>query len=190
MNQDEQQRRLDELNGEGLKVADDATALDFLCAVYRNAAQPMARRMKAASEAAQYMHPTFKATAMVVANDSFAARLEAAIARSGAAPKLIESGARNRRRTCWAPAIRPITNSDGCAVRKFQATRINALQSAQIVSEDEPILRLVIGGTSVDYALRRSLLLLLAKQAIEAYIWSDHLEGEWKGDGVIGARQE
>jgi len=66
-----------------LEVSPDATALDFLCAVYRNPAQPMARRMKAASEAAQYMHPTFKATAMVVANDSFAARLEAAIARSG-----------------------------------------------------------------------------------------------------------
>jgi hypothetical protein len=75
--------RLDELNGEGLEVADDATALDFLCAVYRCRDQPMARRMKAASEAAQYMHPTFKATAMVVAGDSFAARLEAAIARSG-----------------------------------------------------------------------------------------------------------
>ena len=70
-------------DAERLEVADDATALDFLCAVYRNPAQPMARRMKAASEAAQYMHPTFKATAMVVANDSFAARLEAAIARSG-----------------------------------------------------------------------------------------------------------
>jgi hypothetical protein len=70
-------------DAERLEVPDDASALDFLCAVYRCRDQPMARRMKAASEAAQYMHPTFKATAMVVANDSFAARLEAAIARSG-----------------------------------------------------------------------------------------------------------
>ena len=83
-------------DAEGLEVPDDATALDFLCAVYRCRDQPMARRMKAASEAAQYMHPTFKATAMVVANDSFAARLEAAIARSGLPkdqPKLIEAQA-------------------------------------------------------------------------------------------------
>src|SRR5262245_51493967 len=91
MNQDEQQRRLDVLNGEGLEVTQDATALDFLCAVYRDSGQPMARRMKAAAEAAQYMHPTFKATAMVVAGEDFAAKLEAAIARSGVATKLIEA---------------------------------------------------------------------------------------------------
>jgi hypothetical protein len=47
------------------------------------------------------------------------------------------------------------------------------LASAQIVLEDEPILRLVIDGTCIDYALRRTLLLLLAKQAIEAIIWSE-----------------
>src|SRR5215831_4543538 len=81
-------------DAERLEVPDDASALDFLCAVYRCRDQPMARRMKAASEAAQYMHPTFKATAMVVANDSFAARLEAAIARSGTSPKLIEPSAK------------------------------------------------------------------------------------------------
>jgi hypothetical protein len=52
------------------------------------------------------------------------------------------------------------------------------LASAQIVLEDEPILRLVIDGTSVDYALRRSLLLLLAKQALEAIIWIETLGRE------------
>jgi hypothetical protein len=94
MNQEEQQRRLDELNGEGLEVEPDATALDFLCAVYRCRDQPMARRLRAASEAAQYMHPTFKATAVIIGGDSFAEKLERAIERSGmaspAAPRLIE----------------------------------------------------------------------------------------------------
>src|SRR5262245_28434357 len=91
MSRDEQQRRLDELNGEGLEVAADATALDFLCTVYRDRGQPMARRMRAASEAAQYMHPTYKATAVVVAGGDFAQRLEAAIERSGVNPKVIEA---------------------------------------------------------------------------------------------------
>jgi hypothetical protein len=49
---------------------------------------------------------------------------------------------------------------------------MKVLASAQIVLEDEPILRLVIDGASVDYSLRRSLLLLLAKQALEAYLWT------------------
>jgi hypothetical protein len=43
----------------------------------------MTRRLKAACETAQYVHPTFKATAMVVAGGTFAQRLEAAIERSG-----------------------------------------------------------------------------------------------------------
>jgi hypothetical protein len=45
-------------------VAASASPLDFLCAVYRDAAQPMNRRLKAASEAAQYVHLTFIAAAM------------------------------------------------------------------------------------------------------------------------------
>src|SRR5262245_30285880 len=65
-----------------VEVAADATPLDFLCAVYRDMKQPMPRRLKAACEAAQYFHPTYKATAMVVAGGSFAQKLEAAIARS------------------------------------------------------------------------------------------------------------
>ena len=52
---------------EHLEVAPDASPLDFLFAVYRDPQQPMTRRLKAACEAAQYVHPTFKATAMVVA---------------------------------------------------------------------------------------------------------------------------
>src|SRR5262245_4065403 len=76
-------------DAERLEVPADASPLDFLCAVYRDAQQPMNRRLKAASEAAQYVHPTFKATAIVAANGDFAARLEAAIARS--AGKVIEA---------------------------------------------------------------------------------------------------
>jgi len=76
---------------EELVMPPEASPLDFLRAVYQNPKLELAVRMRAAVEAAQYMHPTFKATAMVVANDSFAARLEAAIARSGASPKLIEA---------------------------------------------------------------------------------------------------
>src|SRR5262245_8956525 len=91
MDRDEQQRRLDELNGEGLEVSPDATALDFLCTVYRDSGQPMARRMKAACAAAELMHPTFKATAVVVGGDGFARRLEAAIERSGVGPKMMEA---------------------------------------------------------------------------------------------------
>jgi len=43
---------------------------------------------------------------------------------------------------------------------------------AQIVTEDEPLLYLTFEEGSVDYALGRSLLLLLAKQALEAYLWT------------------
>jgi hypothetical protein len=73
----------------GLEIASDAQPLDFLCAVYRDQRQPMSRRMKAAEIAAEYVHPTFKATAIVHADGSFAERLERAISRSQS-PKLIE----------------------------------------------------------------------------------------------------
>jgi hypothetical protein len=73
-----------------VEVAADATPLDFLFAVYRSAEQPMVRRLKAACEAAQYVHPTYKATAMIIGGDSLAKRLEAAIERSGVGPKVIE----------------------------------------------------------------------------------------------------
>jgi hypothetical protein len=61
----EQQARLDWLNGEGLVVANDATPLDFLMATYRDPQQPMSRRLRAASDAAQYVHPQLKAMAIV-----------------------------------------------------------------------------------------------------------------------------
>lgn len=62
-------------------VGDKATPLDFLQAVYCNAALPLHTRMKAAVEAAPYVHPKLSATAVLQGGD-FAMRLEAAIKRS------------------------------------------------------------------------------------------------------------
>ena len=73
---------LDLLNGEGLEVPNDATLLDFLSAMYRDRWQPMHQRLKAAIEAAPYLHPRLAVTAVVDGGD-FAARLERAIERSG-----------------------------------------------------------------------------------------------------------
>jgi hypothetical protein len=54
-------------------------SLEFLQAIYRSPAQPMARRMKAASIAIQYESPKLAVT-VALADQSFAARLQAAIA--------------------------------------------------------------------------------------------------------------
>jgi hypothetical protein len=56
----------------------------------------MHRRLKAAVEAAPYVHPHLKVQAIVTAGGDFAARLERAIERSQ--PKLIEA------------TIRPVDN--------------------------------------------------------------------------------
>jgi hypothetical protein len=84
---EEQQRRLDALNGEGLEVPADATPLDFLFAIFRDNRQPMHRRMKAAAEAAPYVHPKLAVTAILEGED-FEARLKRAIEQSG---KVIEA---------------------------------------------------------------------------------------------------
>src|SRR6516225_12207928 len=63
-------------------VPPGALSLEFLQAIYRSAAQPMARRLKAASIAIQYESPKLSATLAVQADDSWAAKLQGAIARS------------------------------------------------------------------------------------------------------------
>jgi hypothetical protein len=63
-------------------VPPGALSLEFLQAIYRSAAQPMARRLKAASIAIQYESPKLAVTAVVDGSDSLAARLGRAIERS------------------------------------------------------------------------------------------------------------
>jgi hypothetical protein len=57
------------------------TPLDFLRAVYCNEGLPLSTRMKAAIEAAPYVHPKLSATA-VMSSEDFGDRLERAILRS------------------------------------------------------------------------------------------------------------
>ena len=58
------------------------TSLAFLQAVYCHDGLPLHVRMKAAIAALPFEHPKLSATLAVQADDSFAARLQAAIARS------------------------------------------------------------------------------------------------------------
>jgi tripartite-type tricarboxylate transporter receptor subunit TctC len=64
------------------RAARGANSLEFLQAIYRSATQPMARRLKAASIAIAYESPKLSATLAVQADDSWAAKLKNAIARS------------------------------------------------------------------------------------------------------------
>jgi hypothetical protein len=57
-----------------IEVASDATPLEFLAAVYRNRAVPLSVRMRAAIEAAPYVHPKLSVQANIVAG--FASRME------------------------------------------------------------------------------------------------------------------
>jgi hypothetical protein len=77
-----QQRDLDRVEGE--------TALELLQAVYRDQRQPLPVRIRCATEALPYENPKLSAVAVrYMSADSFAARLDKAIARSGV--KLIEA---------------------------------------------------------------------------------------------------
>jgi hypothetical protein len=71
-----------------IEAAEDAHS--FLRAIYQNPNVPLPVRMKAATIAIEYERPSLKATAIIHPNGSFAERLEKAISRSQAPPKLIE----------------------------------------------------------------------------------------------------
>lgn len=60
-----------------------ASPLTFLRSVYADPNQPMNRRMRAAIAALPFEHPKLAVIASLDAGPGFAARLEAAIARSG-----------------------------------------------------------------------------------------------------------
>jgi hypothetical protein len=64
------------------------SSLEFLQAIYRSQDQPISRRMRAAIAALPFEHPKLAVTASFGPDSGFAARLEAAIRRSGG--RLIE----------------------------------------------------------------------------------------------------
>ena len=75
------------------KLLDDAmpaagSSLELLQAVYADPGQPMTRRMRAAIAALPFEHPKLAVVARFDGNEGFAAKLEAAIMRTG---KLIEA---------------------------------------------------------------------------------------------------
>jgi len=65
-------------------MSDAVTPLEFLQSVYRNEGVPLATRMRAAIEAAPYVHPKLTVNATISAG--FAGRLEAAMAARGHHP--------------------------------------------------------------------------------------------------------
>jgi len=68
----------------------EPSPLEFLRAVYLNDGLPLSVRLRAAIEAAPYVHPKLSAVA-VMSSDDFSARLERAISRSSKEPpKVIE----------------------------------------------------------------------------------------------------
>jgi hypothetical protein len=67
---------------EELECIEASSSLDFLRTVYRDPCQPLARRMRAAIAALPFEHPKLSVTASIGSNSGFAARLEAAVARS------------------------------------------------------------------------------------------------------------
>src|SRR5262245_23089988 len=82
---------------EPVPVAADVTPLQFLQAVYRNPALPLATRIRASVAAAQYCHPKISVVAATNDPRNWVDRLERAIARQREM-KLIEAQPTIRRR--------------------------------------------------------------------------------------------
>ena len=70
---------------DAIELAPDEGSVDLLQKIYRSSRQPIARRMRAAIEAAPYERPKFAVTAVSnLSGDHFAAMLERAVQRSRA----------------------------------------------------------------------------------------------------------
>jgi hypothetical protein len=81
---------LDRIEARQQHAIDGDNALAFLQAIYRDRQIPLPVRTRAAIEALPFESPKLSATAVFPAGENFVSRLERAIVRSGAAPKLIE----------------------------------------------------------------------------------------------------
>ena len=78
---------------EGVEEKAALNALSYLQSIYRNPMEPTSTRTRAAVEALPYENPRLSAVAVgYMTNDTFAEKLDRAIARS--APKLIEGSGR------------------------------------------------------------------------------------------------
>jgi hypothetical protein len=73
-------RRIEDQQQDSIAVSASANPLDFLMAIYRDPQQPMNRRLRAAIEAAPYMHPKLAVTASIH-TQNFAVLLEARVQR-------------------------------------------------------------------------------------------------------------
>jgi hypothetical protein len=67
---------------EAIELAPDGNSLDFLRAVYRNAALPLSIRMRAAQAALVHEVPRLAVTAVLNQGDDFATRLDRCIERA------------------------------------------------------------------------------------------------------------
>jgi len=65
-----------------LQLSPNATSLDLLRAVYRNASLPLPTRMRAAAIAVQFEHPKLAVSAMVPPDGRWPEKLEAAVKAS------------------------------------------------------------------------------------------------------------
>ena len=74
---------------DGVETLQDATPLQFLQAIYRSEAVPLPVRMRAAIEAAPFVHPKLSVSAQLNGDD-FADRLARAVNRSSMVMKTIE----------------------------------------------------------------------------------------------------